>query len=66
MSVQYAVGGRHRGENDDPIEAVLTFLWLLGNLVTVLVLGMTALLQVGHDRAEPVVALSSPDREPPA
>ncbi|WP_282916555.1 hypothetical protein [Kitasatospora setae] len=44
----------------------MTFLWLLGNLVTVLVLGMTAFLQVGHGRLEPVVALSEPDREPAA
>ncbi|BAJ29927.1 MULTISPECIES: hypothetical protein [Kitasatospora] len=65
MSDLYGAG-RHRGSSDDPIEAVVTFLWLLGNLVTVLVLGMTAFLQVGHGRLEPVVALSEPDREPAA
>ncbi|QKW21105.1 hypothetical protein HUT16_20410 [Kitasatospora sp. NA04385] len=58
--------GRHRGSNDDPIEAAVTFLWLLGNVVTVIVLGMTAFLQVGHGRLEPVAALSEPDREPMA
>ncbi|MFJ4676491.1 hypothetical protein [Kitasatospora sp. NPDC088783] len=43
----------------------MTFLWLLGNLGTVLVLGTAAFLQVGHGRAEPVAALSAPDREVP-
>ncbi|MEV7924794.1 hypothetical protein [Kitasatospora sp. NPDC088779] len=61
------VGGRHRGEHRDPVGAVLTGIWALGNVVTVFLLGTAVVSQMDSEHSGPMqMAYSVPDREPPA
>lgn len=58
-------GGRHRGEQPDPVQAVLAILWVLGHVAVLTALALTAQPQLGtHRDAQARAPYAAPDDVP--
>lgn len=65
MNAHHAPPGRHRGAHHDPLGAALAWLWALGHLIVLTLLGVTAQHQLGADHPGPALAADYElDREP--
>ncbi|WP_043468556.1 hypothetical protein [Kitasatospora sp. MBT66] len=55
----------YRAAHRDPVEAVLTWLWLIGHLIVLALLGVVADHRPSSDRFGPILAADhEPDRGP--